>query len=89
MDKMQWYARVPVGYLHPEPEANMVRGGTRRRVRTLITGGRPMGSWLGTKHLGTGSPPPNLDPVRNSHTLKRIRIFVNLIMPAYRMPHAG
>jgi len=36
--------------------------------------------------MGTGSPPPNLDPVRNSHTLKRICIFVNLIMSGCRMP---
>lgn len=37
--KMQRYARVPVGYLHPEPEANVVRGGTRLHMRTLIAGG--------------------------------------------------
>ena len=37
--------------------------------------------------LGTGNPPPNLDPVRNSHTLNPTLIFQDSSTPDCRMPH--
>ena len=37
--------------------------------------------------MGTGNPPPNLDPVRNSHTLNPTLIFQDSSAPDCRVPH--